>query len=372
MKIGLLKEIGENEKRVALIPDSVKKLIKAGHSVVVESGAGLNSEHTDDDYKNAGAEIGDAYGADLIAKVAAPSGDEIGKMKEGTAIISYLYPLTAHDTVKKLADKKVNAFSLDMIPRTTLAQSMDVLSSMGTIAGYRAVLTGAQTLKKFFPMFMTAAGTVAPAKVLIIGCGVAGLQACATAKRLGATVEAFDQRPIVKDQVQSVGAKFIEVPTEEDAETEGGYAKELSEDYKAKQAELIKKHLAKADIVITTALIPGRPAPRIITKDMLALMKSGSVAVDIAAEFGGNVEGTVAGENVVVEGVTICGLTDIGSSLSTHASQMFSKNVENYLTHLVDKETQKLKYDSSDEITTGSLITKGGEIVCDRVKEAIK
>lgn len=381
MRIAVPKEIEPGEKRVALTPDTVKRLVKSGFEVAVESGAGAGSVHTDEEYTGAGAKVETGVesllgGADLVVKIQPPRQNdaagkhEIDMMREGSALISFLYPLMNRDIVEKLAARRITAFSLDFIPRTTLAQAMDVLSSMSTIAGYKAVLTAASALPKFFPMFMTAAGTVAPAKVLVIGAGVAGLQACATAKRLGGVVEVFDQRPVVKEQVESLGVRFVEVPTEEEAETAGGYAKELSEEYKKKQAELIAKHIAKSDVVITTALIPGKRAPVIITEEMLKTMKQGSVIVDLAADFGGNCELTEPGREVEKHGVTISGLTNVASSMAVHASQMLSKNVEKFLVHLSEADGSKLKLDLEEEITAGALITHNGEVVNETVKKA--
>lgn len=381
MRIAVPKEIEPGEKRVALTPDTVKRLVKSGFEVAVESGAGAGSVHTDEEYTGAGAKVETGVeslfnAADLVVKIQPPRQNdaagkhEIDMMREGSALISFLYPLTNRDIVEKLAAGRITAFSLDFIPRTTLAQAMDVLSSMSTIVGYRAVLTAASALPKFFPMFMTAAGTVAPAKVLVIGAGVAGLQACATAKRLGGVVEVFDQRPVVKEQVESLGVRFVEVPTEEEAETAGGYAKELSEEYKKKQAELIAKHIAKSDVVITTALIPGKRAPVIITEEMLKTMKQGSVIVDLAADFGGNCELTEPGREVEKHGVTISGLTNVASSMAVHASQMLSKNVEKFLVHLSEADGSKLKLDLEEEITAGALITHNGEVVNETVKKA--
>lgn len=375
MKICVAKETLDGENRVAITPKSVKALIKNGFEVTVEKDAGVNSFYKDSDYEAAGATTADTktvYGSgDLLVKINKPTDKEIDMMKEGSAFIALYFPLVNTDTTKKLAAKKVNSFSLDSIPRTTLAQAMDVLSSMSTVAGYKAVLLAATELPKFFPMFMTAAGTVAPAKILVLGAGVAGLQACATAKRLGGVVEAFDQRPAVRDQVKSLGAKFIEVLTEESAETEGGYAKELSDDYKAKQAELIAKHIKKSDVVITTALIPGKPAPVLIPEDMVKDMKEGAVIVDLAAEFGGNCPLTESGKVVVKHGVKLIGTTNLPATMPADASDMFSKNVENFINHLTAKgEDDKvaLKYDLSDEITKGSLITHNGEVVDERQK----
>jgi NAD(P) transhydrogenase subunit alpha len=383
MKVSVPKEILAGERRVALTPDSVKRLVKSGFEVYVESGAGVGAVFSDGDYEKAGAKIEASIeallgNADLVLKVHGPIKNEaagkheIDIMREGSALIALLYPLVNHDIVKRLAQRRITAFSLDLIPRTTLAQSMDVMSSMSTIAGYKAVLTAANALPKFFPMFMTAAGTVAPAKVLVFGAGVAGLQACATAKRLGGVVEAFDQRPAVKEQVESLGARFVEVPTEEEAETKGGYAKELSEEYKKRQAELIRKHILKSDVVITTALIPGKRAPILITEDMVQSMKAGSVIVDLAADFGGNCELTESGKEVEKHGVLISGLTNLASTIPVHASQMFSKNVEKFLVHLSEKDGSKLKLEMEDEITYGSLVTHSGEVVHKMTKESME
>ena len=366
MKIAVLKETLAGEARVALIPDSVKRLVKKGFVVTVQAGAGDQSGFSDPDYEKVGAEIVPTPeslcgAADVVIKVQPPSPEEIGMCREGSAMISILQPFLRHDTVQQLADRRLSAFALDAIPRITLAQSMDVLSSMSTIAGYKAVVMAANSLNKFFPMLMTAAGTVRPAKVLVLGAGVAGLMACATAKRMGAVVEAFDVRPVVKEQVQSVGAKFIEVPVEESGEADGGYAKEMSDDYKRKQGELIAKHIAKADVVIPTALIPGRKAPILINEEMVQSMGAGSVIVDIAAEMGGNCELTEPGKTVVKHGVIIVGPDNIPSTVPFHASQMFAKNIERFLFHLAGDDG--LKMDLEDEITIGSLITHDGKVV---------
>ncbi|MDH4321900.1 MAG: Re/Si-specific NAD(P)(+) transhydrogenase subunit alpha [Desulfobulbaceae bacterium] len=366
MKIAVLKETLAGEARVALIPDSVKRLVKKGIVVAVQAGAGERSGYGDPDYEKVGAEIvatpeALCGSADVVIKVQPPTAGEIAMCREGTALIGILQPYLRHDTVRQLADRRLSAFALDTIPRTTLAQSMDVLSSMSTIAGYKAVVMAADTLNKFFPMLMTAAGTVRPAKVLVIGAGVAGLMACATAKRLGAVVEAFDVRPVVKEQVQSVGAKFVEVPVEESGEGEGGYAKEMSDDYKRKQGELIAKHIAKSDVVIPTALIPGKKAPILISEEMVQSMAPGSVIVDLAAEMGGNCALTEPGKTVVKHGVIIVGPDNLPSTVPFHASQMFAKNIEKFLLHLSDDNG--LKLDMADEITRGSLITHDGKVV---------
>ncbi len=365
MKIAVLKETAAGERRVAIIPDSVKRLVKKGFTIVVESGAGNESGYSDMDYEQAGAEVSSlsklCEEAEAFVKVQPPSMEEIGRLRSGAILVSILQAMSRHDLVKALSAQGVTAFGLDAVPRITLAQSMDVLSSMSTIAGYKAVLLAADSSNKFFPMLMTAAGTIAPARVLILGAGVAGLMACATAKRLGAIVEASDVRPVVKEQVQSVGAKFLEVESTESGEGRGGYAKEMSEDYKKRQAEMIAQHIARADVVIPTALIPGRKAPILITETMVKSMKPGSVIVDLAAEMGGNCELTEPDRQVVKHGVLIIGHTNLPSSLSFHASQMFSKNIEKYLLHLTEDGAFKL--DMSDEITKGSLITHKGEVV---------
>lgn len=374
MKIAVLKETVAGEDRVAIIPDSIKRLTKHGFEVCVQSGAGVAAGFADAEYENAGATI-EASLEKLVAdcraivKVQPPSIEEAEKLGEAHTLISILQPYLRHDLIRKLTEKKVTSFGLDIIPRTTLAQSMDILSSMSTIAGYKAVLLAADSINKFFPMLMTAAGTVAPARVMVLGAGVAGLMACATAKRLGAVVEATDVRPEVKEQVKSVGAKFLEVKSDESGAGEGGYAKEMSDEYKQKQAEMIAKHIAKSDVVIPTALIPGRKAPILITEEHVKSMKPGSIIVDIAAEMGGNCALTVKGENVVKHGVTIIGHTNLPSTMSFHASQMFSKNIERFLFHLCDEKGFKMNMD--DEITAGSIVTKGGEIIHALTKKII-
>lgn len=374
MKLAVLKENLPGENRVAVIPDSVKRLTKNGIEVIIQAGAGTNSGFADSDYEKAGAAIEDSIDklcadSNAVVKVQPASLDEVARLKPGSVYISIIQSLLRHDLVNKLAERRVTSFGLDAIPRITLAQSMDILSSMSTIAGYKAVLMAADNINKFFPMLMTAAGTVAPARVMVLGAGVAGLMACATAKRLGAVVEATDVRPVVKEQVQSVGAKFLEVKSDESGEAEGGYAKEMSEDYKKKQTEMIARHIAKADVVIPTALIPGRKAPILITEDHVKSMKPGSVIVDLAAEMGGNCALTEPGENVVKHGVLIIGHTNLPSTMSFHASQMFSKNIEKYLLHLADENGFKLNLE--DEITRGSMITHQGEIVHEMTKKAM-
>ncbi len=371
MKLAVLKETEEGENRVAIIPDSIKRLSTKGFEVLIEAGAGLPSGHSDQDYTDKGATIvADTQElinqSDCVVKVRPPSMEEVEKLKDDSFYISIIQSTLRHDIVRKFQEKKITAFGLDIIPRTTLAQSMDVLSSMSTISGYKAVLLAADNINRFFPMLMTAAGTVAPAKVLVLGAGVAGLMACATAKRLGGVVEAFDVRPEVKEQVNSVGAKFVEVPLKEDGSGGGGYAKEMSDEYKQKQAELISKHIAKSDVVIPTALIPGRKAPILISEEQVKSMKPGSVIVDLAAEMGGNCAVTTPGENTVVHGVQIIGHANLPSTMSFHASQMFSKNVEKFLFHLSGEIGFKM--DMEDEITSGSLVTKDGEVIHELTK----
>lgn len=372
MKIAVLKERAAGERRVAIVPDSAKRLAKKGIEVMVEAGAGQGSGYSDSDYESCGAVVEASLEtlckeADAIIKVQPPTADEIKMLRPDSTYISIIQSLHRHELVRLLADQKVTAFGLDAIPRTTLAQSMDILSSMSTIAGYKAVLLAATHSTRFFPMLMTAAGTVAPARVLVLGAGVAGLMACATAKRLGAIVEASDVRPVVKEQVQSVGAKFLEVKSDESGEAEGGYAKEMSDDYKQKQAEMISRHIAKADVVIPTALIPGRTAPILITEEHVKSMKPDSVIVDLAAEMGGNCALTEKDKNVVKHGVLIIGDSNLPSSMSFHASQMFSKNVEKFLLHIADENGFKM--DMADEITRGSMITHQGEVMHEMTKK---
>ncbi len=366
MKLAVLKETEEGENRVALIPDSIKRLSQKGFVFLVETGAGSAAGYSDQEYEQSGATVmsspqelaGQAY---CVVKVRPPSLEEAEMLKSDTVLIAIIQSTLRHDLVSKLAEKQITSFGLDIIPRTSLAQSMDVLSSMSTIAGYKAVLLAADTINRFFPMLMTAAGTIAPAKVLVLGAGVAGLMACATAKRLGGVVEAFDVRPEVKEQVRSVGARFVEVPICEDGSGSGGYAKEMSDEYKQKQAELISKHIAKSDVVIPTALIPGRKAPILISEEQVKSMKPGSVIVDLAAEMGGNCALTQPGQTIVAHGVTIVGHSNLPSTMSFHASQMFSRNIEKFLLHLCDENGFKMNME--DEITRGSLVTRGGKVI---------
>jgi len=373
MKVGVPRETVPGEQRVAIVPEAAAKLVAAKHEVIVESGAGTGSGHADEAYRTAGATVGDrstAFGADIVVKVQKPSADEIALLREGAAFVATLQPLTNKDAVRALAARRTTAFSMDMIPRVTRAQSMDSLSSQSNIAGYKAVLVAANSLPKFFPMLTTAAGTVTPARVLVLGAGVAGLQAIATARRLGAIVEAFDTRPVVKEQVQSLGAKFLEIELGEQGEGTGGYAKELSEEAHKKEQELVGKHVKDADVVITTALVPGRRAPILVTADMVRAMRAGSVVVDLAAEMGGNCELTEPGKTVVREGVTIHGEVNWPSTVAFHASQLYSRNVSALLAHL--SKDGALALDLEDEITKGALITHDGQVVHAATKAALE
>jgi len=364
MIIGVPKETQEDESRVAAVPETVKKLIAMGFEVAVEKGAGDGALIPDSAFEGAGASMvtnTKALGADLVFKVRPPSEDEISKLSKGATVISLMEPYSNNNVAKKLEAAGVNGFGLELVPRITRAQSMDVLSSQANLAGYRAVLEASAVFTRAFPMMMTAAGTVPPAKVLVMGAGVAGLQAIATAKRLGAVVSATDVRPAVKEQVESLGGKFVAVEDEEfkAAETSGGYAKEMSDAYKAKQAQLIADTIKTQDIIITTALIPGRAAPVLVTEDMVKTMKPGSVIVDLAVEQGGNCPISEAGKVVVKHGVTLVGYTNMAGRLAEVASMLYAKNLLNFLSNLWDAEGKMLKMDSDDEIITSSLITKG-------------
>jgi NAD(P) transhydrogenase subunit alpha len=368
LTIGVPKETEEFERRVALIPDAVKKFTASGVRVLVQAGAGDGSFFADEVYANAGAAIvpdaASLYGqADLVLKVAKPTPNEVESMKPGATLVGFLSPMTQPGLVEQLVKARITSFSMDAIPRTTRAQSMDALSSMSTIAGYKAVLLAADHLPKFFPLLMTAAGTIAPAKALVVGAGVAGLQAIATARRLGAVVEAYDVRPVVKEQVESLGGKFIDIDIGvSDTQDAGGYAKETTEDVQRRQQEVLAQHASRSDVIITTALIPGRPAPRLIDAQTVEKMPAGSVIVDLAAEAGGNCELTVAGEIVVRHGVTILGPLNLPSSMPVHASQMYSKNVQNLVALMVDKDGS-FHLNFEDDIVQGTCITHDGQVV---------
>lgn len=376
MKIVILKERRAHEARVAATPDTVKKLIALGADVAVEATAGAGANISDQAYKDAGAELAsDAKkllkAADVVLKVQRPlrkgegDVDEVGAMTKGAVLISIASPFNDRDTIDAVAKAGVTMFGMEFMPRITRAQSMDVLSSQSNLAGYKAVLDATEHFGRVFPMMMTAAGTLAPARVMIMGVGVAGLQAIATAKRLGAIVSATDVRAATKEQVESLGGKFIMVEPDgdEDAETEGGYAKEMSDDYKRRQAELIAETIKTQDIVITTALIPGRPAPKLISADMVASMKAGSVIVDLAVEQGGNVAGSKAGKVVDVGGVSIIGHHNMPSRMAADASALYAKNLLNFVELLVDAESKSLSINWEDEIVKGTLMTKDGAVV---------
>ena len=366
MRIGIPAEIYPGETRVAATPETVKKLAGGGHhTVVVQSGAGARASMSDADYQAAGATIAagaaDAYASDIVLKVRGPETSELPLVRRGSILIGLLSP---HEGVSPLAGTGVTAFAMELLPRITRAQTMDVLSSQANIAGYKAVIVAAYEYGRFMPMLMTAAGTVKAARVLILGAGVAGLQAIATAKRLGAVIEAFDVRPTVKEQVESLGAKFVEVPlTDEEkkiAEGSGGYAREMSDDYKQRQAALIAERAKAADIVITTALIPGRPAPLLITEDTLKGMKAGSVIVDLAVRQGGNCALTELDRVVVKHGVTIVGPSSLPSTMPTDASALYARNLLHFFNNLVDPKTGELKMDKSDEIIAATLVCTDG------------
>lgn len=371
MKIAIPKERRPGEKRVAASPDVVKKLVGFGFEVDVEKGAGIDAAITDDDFKAAGATLAkDAASAlkaaDVVLKIQRPEADEIKLMKKGAVLCAHLSALTEKKDVEALAKADITAFAMELMPRISRAQSMDILSSQSNLAGYKAVLDACNEYGSALPMMMTAAGTIAPAKVFIMGVGVAGLQAIATAKRMGAVVTATDVRPATREQVESLGGKFLTVDAdmEKDAETAGGYAKQMPPEYFEKQKQVVSEHIKKQDIVITTALIPGRTAPILVTKEMVASMRAGSVLVDLAVEAGGNVEGSKAGEVVVTKnGVKIVGHLNVASRLAKDASQLFAKNLLNFLTPHVDKEGKTINFNFEDETVSGTCVCKDGEVV---------
>ncbi|MFZ5609536.1 MAG: Re/Si-specific NAD(P)(+) transhydrogenase subunit alpha [Pseudomonadota bacterium] len=370
MKIAVMKEIRAAEKRVAATPETVRKLIALGGEVAVEAGAGLGASIPDAAYQEAGARLAPTAsqalaGAQVILKVQGPEASELSGYPEGALLIAMLSPHGAREAITSYAAARLTAFAMEFMPRITRAQAMDVLSSQSNLAGYKAVLDACAEYGRALPMMMTAAGTIAPARVFVMGAGVAGLQAIATARRLGAIVTATDVRLAAKEQVESLGGKFVMVDDEEarEAETAGGYAKEMSDAYKQKQAALIAEHIKKQDIVITTALIPGRPAPRLVTAGMVATMRPGSVIVDLAVEQGGNVEGARPGEVAEVGGVKIVGHRNVPSRLAADASALYAKNLLNFLTLLIDPDAKALKIDWQDEIIKGTLVTKDGAIV---------
>ena len=366
MKISIPKETTLDETRVAATPQSVKELIKAGYEVSIETGAGTSSFISDDDFKNAGAKIVNTSNelfkdSDIIIKVAPPTSDEIELMPKDSILVSFFQPTIELEKVKSISIKNITGLSMHLVPRTTLAQKMDALSSQANIAGYKAVLMGSSHMNVYMPLLMTAAGTIRPAKVLILGAGVAGLQAIATAKRLGAQVEAFDVRPEVKEQVESLGAKFVEVSSKfDDGVGEGGYAKETSDEYKQKQQELIKEHISRADMVVTTALIPGRKAPILIGKDVVELMKPGSVIMDLAAENGGNCEVTEKDKVISHNNVIIDGTSNIPATMPVHATELYAKNISALVIYMTKENN--LNFDMNDEIISGSTFTHQGTI----------
>ena len=376
MKISIPKETIQDESRVAATPLSVKELIKAGYKVNIETGAGTSSFISDDNFKKAGANIVNSTkelfkDSDIIIKVAAPTSDEIELMPKDSIFVSFFQPTIELEKVKSISNKNITGLSMHLVPRTTLAQKMDALSSQANIAGYKAVLMGSSHMNVYMPLLMTAAGTIRPAKVLILGAGVAGLQAIATAKRLGAQVEAFDVRPEVKEQVESLGAKFVEVSSEfDDGVGEGGYAKETSDEYKKKQQELIKEHISKADMVVTTALIPGRKAPILIGKDVVELMKPGSVIMDLAAENGGNCEVTEKDKIITHNDVIVDGTSNIPATMPVHASELYAKNISALVLYMTKENN--LNFDMDDEIISGSTFTHQGTITHEPTRNLLK
>jgi H+-translocating NAD(P) transhydrogenase subunit alpha len=372
VKVGVPKESAEGERRVALIPEAVGTLTGQELEVAVESGAGEGARHPDSEYADAGANVGtteDAWSADVVVKVAPPSGEEIGRLRRGQVLIGHLAPLTSGEGNRALADAGVTSLAMEAIPRITRAQAMDALSSQANVAGYAATLLAAREAGRFFPMMTTAAGTVAPARVLVLGAGVAGLQAIATAKRLGAVVTGFDIRRAAWEQIASLGGRPLELDFIPDAEAEGGYARPLTEEENEKVREALAQNSTRQDVIITTALIPGRPAPLLITAEAVRGMSPGSVIIDLAGEAGGNCELSEAGRTVVEDGVKVIAPLNLPSEMATHASQLYSKNVENLLALLVDDEG-RLRLDLEDEIVAGACITHEGEIVNERAREA--
>jgi len=373
MKIAVMKEVHAGEKRVPLIPATVGKLVKLGADVVIETGVGLSCRFDDSDYTDVGATVGEdredlLKSSDIILRLRKPPVEEIGLMKKDALHISYLDPFNEEPLVNAMVEAGVNGFSLEMIPRTTIAQKMDVLSSQANLGGYIAVILGAEQLDKILPMMTTPAGTIKPAKVFIIGVGVAGLQAIATAKRLGARVEAFDTRPVVEEQVKSLGAKFVKVDLGETGQTKDGYAVQLTPEQMEMQKQGMAKACAQADIVITTAQLFGRPAPRIVDQTMIEQMQPGSVIVDMAVETGGNVEGSELDKIVEIAGVKVVGFGNLPGRVAETASQVYSANLGNFIEHFWDKETKQFDLNLDDDIIKGSLITHNGEIFSEMYK----
>ena len=377
MRVGVPREIVPGEKRVALVPEVIPPLLKLGHTVAVETGAGVRAGFTDQEYSAAGATIeaapGSIYSAEMVLKIQRPTtgtGGELEMLRPGTVLIGLLQPSGDPAIFTALAERQIIASSMELVPRTTRAQMMDALSSQSTVAGYKAVLIAANALQRFFPMLMTAAGTVRPARVLVIGAGVAGLQAIATARRIGAVVEAFDTRPVVKEQVQSLGATFIELHVDsQEAQDAGGYAKELDEEHIRREKELIHERAKNADVIITTALVPGRRAPMLVSAETVQAMKPGSVIVDLAGEQGGNCALTAPGETVERHGVTIIAPLNISSELAYHASQMYAKNLTALVTLMTSEG--RLKLDMSDDIISAVCVTAGGEVRTPSIRERL-
>ncbi|MBI1260943.1 MAG: Re/Si-specific NAD(P)(+) transhydrogenase subunit alpha [Rhizobiales bacterium] len=374
MKLAITKERLDGETRVAASVETVKKLSALGFDVIVESGAGAHASISDALYQEAGATIASTEAdalkdADIVFKVRAPGADEVTLMKRGAMVVAIMNPYDDKTRIQSYATAGLNAFAMEFMPRITRAQSMDVLSSQSNLAGYKAVINAAAAFTRAMPMMMTAAGTIAPARAFIMGVGVAGLQAIATAKRLGCIVTATDVRATTKEQVESLGGTFIMVESDETGDGGGGYAKEMSDDYKRRQAELVAEHLKKQDLVITTALIPGRPAPVLVTEEMVKSMKPGSIIVDLAAERGGNCPLTEAGKTVVKHGVTIIGELNVAGQLAVDASALYAKNLLNFITPLIDKETKSLAINWEDEIITGTALTKDGAIIHPSLRE---
>jgi H+-translocating NAD(P) transhydrogenase subunit alpha len=376
MNIFVARETTPGETRVPFIPASVQKLVKLGAQVVVEAGTGSTLGISDDNYTAAGATIStqpaaDLRAADIVLRLRKPSIESLSGLKAGAIHVSYLDPFNEPVLIKAMAEKSITGVSLEMIPRTTIAQKMDVISSQANLGGYVSVILAAERISKIFPMMTTPAGTIAPAKVFIIGVGVAGLQAIATAKRLGALVEAFDTRPVVEEQVKSLGAKFVKVDLGETGQTKDGYAKALTEEQLALQRKAMAKHCAGADVVITTAQVFGRKAPVIVTKDMVAGMSPGSVVVDMAVETGGNVEGSVLNQEIDVNGVRIIGLGNLPGHVAVHASQMYSSNLYNFIEHFWDKKEKVFRLNLDDEILKGCTITHNGSIINEGIRKAL-
>lgn len=361
MKIGVPKETAAGERRVALVPEAVGRLVKGGHQVTLEAGAGVEAGFPDDAYAAAGGVTGDPWNADVVCKVQKPSPAEVGKLREGGALVGVLQAATSADLLRQLAQRRVTAFSLELLPRITRAQPMDVLSSQATVAGYKAVLLAAATVPRFFPMLVTAAGTLPPARVLVLGAGVAGLQAIATARRLGAVVSAFDVRAAVKEQIESLGAKFLMMEETLEGEGGGGYAKELSQDQHQRELAFLARSVKDADVVITTAAIPGKRAPILVTRAAVEGMRPGSIIVDLAAETGGNCELTQPGTSTLHQGVTILGPVNLPATVPQHASQMYARNVASFLGHVAKEGT--LQLDFADEITKGTCVTHDGKVL---------